>query len=179
MSPTTPPIIINMPATSAAPWWAPYVLAGLFVVAGAAIGMISTGLSDRRKHRADDRRQWDKEIRDLYLHATKCFEAVRSTRWTSDDRTGPNVRYETASQAEAELRTIVDSLELIADQRTLQAARDLLDGVGGVTSLLHDRITDKERYRALYGQHNELLAAVKSNLRTASSKPITPRSARS
>lgn len=73
MPPTPAPIIINMPSTGAE-WWAPYALAGMFVIIGAVIGLLSTKLSDKRKHAADDRRQWDKDIRETYS------EAVGSSR---------------------------------------------------------------------------------------------------
>lgn len=48
--------------TAAAPWYAPYVTAGCFVVTGAMVGAMSTYLSDRRKHKRDDRLRWDASI---------------------------------------------------------------------------------------------------------------------
>lgn len=37
---------------------------------------MSTKLSDGRKRRADDRRQWDKDIRDLYLDVAKALREI-------------------------------------------------------------------------------------------------------
>ena len=47
-------------------WWIPAVTAGATLV-GALIAATVSWRSDKRKFKADDRRQWDKEIRDLYL----------------------------------------------------------------------------------------------------------------
>lgn len=122
MPPTPPPIIINMPPTGA-PWWAPYLLAGLFVIFGAAIGLISTHLSDKRKLRADDRRQRDKEIRDLYLEADAAYRVVRDA-WSSS-RTHIKSEYPEAEQAVEDLARVASSLELIANELTTDAAWEL------------------------------------------------------
>jgi hypothetical protein len=61
-------------------WWIPAVTAGATVLGAliAALVAIVTGwLSDRRKFEAEDRRQWDKEIRDLYLDVAKCVGRYR------------------------------------------------------------------------------------------------------
>ncbi len=83
MPPTPPPIVINNLPTpaSGAPWWAPYLLAGLFVLVGATIGLLSTKLSDKRKQAGDDLRQWDKEIRTLYLEAMEHYKGLDGGRF--------------------------------------------------------------------------------------------------
>jgi hypothetical protein len=45
-----------------APWWAVPVIAGCFAIFGALVAFVSASLSDRRKGKRDDRRQWDKQL---------------------------------------------------------------------------------------------------------------------
>ncbi|ROS46199.1 hypothetical protein [Curtobacterium sp. PhB78] len=49
------------------PWWLPPLLTGAFVLAAAFITLGSLWLSDRRKLCREDRRQWDRELKDNYI----------------------------------------------------------------------------------------------------------------
>src|SRR5579885_1893176 len=67
--PPTPigPMNVADAVVQAAPWWGVPLLAGTFLLLGAVIAFVSTYFSDRRKLAREDQRQWDKEIRDLYM----------------------------------------------------------------------------------------------------------------
>jgi hypothetical protein len=60
-----------------APWWAVPVIAGCFAIFGALVAFVSASLSDRRKGKRDDRRQWDKQLLDAYSDTVKQLEPFR------------------------------------------------------------------------------------------------------
>jgi hypothetical protein len=66
---------MTLSATATLPWWwVPAVTAGAAVLGAliaALVAIVTTWLSDRRKFKAEDRRQWGKEIRDIYLDVAK------------------------------------------------------------------------------------------------------------
>lgn len=167
MPPTPAPIIINMPSTGT-PWWAPYLLAGLFVLFGAAIGLLSTRLSDKRKSGADDLRQWDKEIRDLYLEADAAYRVIRQAWWSrvQDDESD----HVPAERAVEDLDRITSSLGLIANELTVNAARSvtaqarvILDLLRRGTPLSGDQ---SQYYVNMRTAHEMLLERVKKDIRT-------------
>jgi hypothetical protein len=166
MLPTAPPVIINMPP-SGAPWWAPYLLAGFFVVIGAAIGLLSTKLSDKRKLKADDRRQWDKEIRDLYLEAMESYREIYKSRWERQVVKLQNSFHMRARQETEALESVCESLELIANEATVTALRTMTQAADAIASQLHDGVNAKEPYLAMNRAQSTFMAAVKDNLRTA------------
>lgn len=173
MPPSAPPVIVHMPS-SGAPWWAPYLLAGLFVLVGAAIGLLSTHTSDRRKLAADDRRQWDKEIRDLYLQAVESCATVEEFRWETRRASLLGSCHMLALQETHALETIASSLELIANEETVKAARNLAMSVRKIADSLHDGLNEKEPYREMLQAQRALLQAVKVNLRTATDVKRAP-----
>lgn len=94
----TPPATAPGPSISAAPWWATPIVAGIFLVIGSTLALGSTWLSDRRKLRRDDLRQWDREIRDGDIRVSRVAKIVRQTRdmrWGQPEELGrPSTDYE-------------------------------------------------------------------------------------
>lgn len=167
-TPSPVPIVINMPA-SGSPWWGVPAITATAVLFGALVAFFSTRFSDQRKRKADDRRQWDKEIRDLYLEATACCDDIRKSRWEGSSG-GVTPSYERARGAANKLKTVSDSLELIAEPKTVQAARKLEEVAENFANSLHDGIVDKALHRMITPARSELLEAVKVNLRTKTRK---------
>lgn len=145
------------------------------MVLGAAVGLLSTKLSDHRKLAADDRRQWDKEIRDLYLEAVESCSEVDEYRGEQDPEKLKISIHMAALHDAATLDTIASSLELIANEATVAAARNLAQTVHQIANHMHDGINKKELYKDMYDAQQSLLHAVKVNLRTAKATGAGPK----
>jgi hypothetical protein len=169
MPPTPPPVIINMPASApGAPWWAPYLLAGLFVVVGATIGLLSTRLSDKRKQASDDLRQWDKEIRTLYLEAMDHYKKLQEGRWEYTPSKLSGRYYDEAKARANALETIAQSLEVIANPATVTTAHAMADAAIAIKEVLSSGSQDKSLYVPMDKAQKAFLVAVKVNLRIES-----------
>lgn len=74
--------LFDQVTSDAQAWFVPSI-AGLFALVGAFIALLSTRASDGRKQRADDRRQWDRDIRESYsktLEASQLFSSIKLTK---------------------------------------------------------------------------------------------------
>ena len=67
------------------------LIAGSFLLIGAVIALVSTALSDGRKMRREDRRQWDQQVRDAYNRVRElcsqisdAVQGVASARWETE-----------------------------------------------------------------------------------------------
>ena len=166
-SPTPTPIIINMPS-SVSPWWAVPLITAIAVLIGALVAFLSTTASDRRKLKADDRRQWDKEIRDLYVEASAICERIADINafWFRNDSLEMELEdYERVVEYERKLRNIHNSFDLIAAPETSDASKQLANAVSDYAMSLHDRINDRSTYQEVIRLHEVLRDAVKQNLR--------------
>jgi hypothetical protein len=220
---TVPQTIVA--AADAAPWWGIPVIAGCFLLVGATLAFLSTALSDRRKMKRDDLRQWDKDLRDLYVQASGVVnEIVRnrvhggyfrltagnelpgiygeyvfrslSARELNSERVKLAVarrfpKYERFISDELRefhrleamrgeilqireqmikqirpLEEVYDSVQIFAGRRTIEGARELLQSVETLISVMHDGFyPNKAQWRHVHGAQREFLNAVKENLR--------------
>jgi hypothetical protein len=166
-TPTAPDAVVD-----AAPWWGVPLVAGLFVLFGALIALLSAFLSDRRKLRREDQRQWDREIRDLYVAAMRETAVIRDG-WRSLRQKSALERQdmETCWEAQDRLRDIGRSMEIIGAPATITALDELQEAVHGVVSNMHDLVFDKEEYRKIRPAEDAFLKAVKRNLRVDEHRP--------
>jgi hypothetical protein len=157
------------PVPGLAPWWGVPVIAGGFLLAGAVLAFLSTSLSDRRRLNREDRRLWDREIRDSYLEITRYFGRITAFRYqVLADEEDRRSRYQAGAEALAGLREQVAMLEVIGTPALIARAHELEDRSAAVVALWHELINPgKPEYRALNTARNELLDAVKDSVRGA------------
>ncbi|MFJ9780146.1 hypothetical protein ACIRSS_11220 [Amycolatopsis sp. NPDC101161] len=163
------PAALAPAAPGSAPWWGVPVIAGGFLLAGAVIAFLATSLSDRRRLNREDRRQWDRDIRDAYLEITRYFGRITAFRYqVLTDEGDRRSRYQAGAEALAGLREQVAMLEVIGTPAVIARAHELEDRSAAVISLWHELINPgKPEYRALNAARNELLDAVKDSVRGA------------
>jgi len=166
------PAALAPAAPGSAPWWGVPVIAGGFLLAGAVIAFLSTSLSDRRKLAREDRRQWDREIRDSYLEITRHFARIAAFRYVvlsgEEDR---QERYRAGADALAGIREQIAMLEVIGTPPLISRAHELEERSATVVSNWHDLINPgKPEYRALNAARNEFLDAVKDCIRVERSQ---------
>lgn len=65
-SPLKSPILVQLVDPNASPVWLAPLLTGVFVLIAALVALLSLRLSDRRKLDREDRRQWDREMKDSH-----------------------------------------------------------------------------------------------------------------
>ena len=128
MNPTpspTPFIVQVISDGSTAPWLTP-LLAGLFLIVGAFIAFMSTALSDRRKLRRDDLRQWDKEIRDTFLRIARAHQVLVVYPFMISEGSRPaSADVKEARAALHEIASAASEMQLIAPVRVALAATDV------------------------------------------------------
>lgn len=175
LSPTSPaPAPVPTPTTASAPWWGVPVIAGIFLLSGALIAFLSTAASDRRKLAREDRRQWDKEIRDAYVEISKHVNDVIEFRWShlSSDE-DKRARYEAGASARERIVSQGDLLRIIGTRPLVERVEDLESACSRVVAFWHDKINpDKYVYRELRAALGELLNTVKSEIRVERYKPF-------
>lgn len=170
-------VVSNTPLHSAAdvaPWWGVPLIAGAFLLTGALIAFISTTVSDRRKLAREDRRQWDREIRDSYIEISDQVDLIVGYRYRYMDESDESkrARYEAGAAALAIIRREVERLEIIGTDLVISRARDLVVGCQDVVSLWHDETNaGKSAYRSVNGALGELRHAVKDGIRLERYKP--------
>jgi len=161
-------------AASVAPWWGVPVIAGAFLLTGALIAFISTSISDRRKLAREDRRQWDREIRDSYIEISNQVNLINNYQYRSIGESDKikRARYEAGAAALGTIRQEVERLEIIAIDLVISRARDLESSCQTIVSRWHDGINgDKFDYRSMRGGLGELRHAVKDGIRLKRYKP--------
>jgi hypothetical protein len=125
--PTPPPVIINMPETGA-PWWGVPLLAGLFVIIGAAVTFFSTMTSDRRKAKREDKVRvatGSTESASSFLEqAARIEKAVAQQLTLSHVKFQGDYLNDIAALLE-DLDTAWTKFELVADKELLQPGKDL------------------------------------------------------
>ncbi len=168
---TTP--ALTAPASGSAPWWGVPVIAGGFLLAGAVLAFVAIALSDRRKLTREDRRRWDREIRDTYLEITRHLARITAFRYqVLTDEDERRLRYQAGAYALAGMREQVAMLEVIGTPALIAKAHELEDRTGVVVSLWHELINPgKPEYRALNTARNEFLDAVKDSIRVEQYQP--------
>lgn len=127
MPPTPPPVIINMPDTGA-PWWGVPLLAGLFVIIGAAVTYFSTRASDKRKVKREDKVRIATESTES---ASKLMEeAARIEKLVAQQQTLSHAKFQ--GDYLNEITALLEDLdsawtkfELVADKDLLQPGKDL------------------------------------------------------
>lgn len=128
---------------------------------GAGITVFSTMLSDRRKRKGDDRRQWDKEIRDLYLDVAAClrrYEALelRVVYQDETDMDGASPSFSESKrqkhglhnkQVQPYMRSILEDLDRIVERAEIINNSDILttiksthEQIDKMNRLAHDGI---------------------------------------
>lgn len=123
-TPTSSPLLVQVTGLSANPPWLVPLLTGAFVLAAALIALLSLYLSDRRKLAREDRRQWDREIRETYLEISADVELLRLILANSYNRLPSINRFDEPGVEEARNRVFRNcrELELIAPKSVVEAA---------------------------------------------------------
>lgn len=168
------------------PWWAiPAITAGSTIF-GALVAFLTSLWSDHRKFKADDRRQWDKEIRDVYLDVAKClntFDALhlRMNYLDEADLSNPGAwlretkreaaakhnmeQYPQIAPIEDELQSIYDRAEIIVDERLLKEIKSLMDTLEAIRASCSDGIYFDTMRTELAKQREAVLKRAKAALR--------------
>lgn len=156
------------------PWWGVPLIAGGFLLTGALIAFISTSVSDRRKLAREDRRQWDREIRDSYIEISDQVDLIVDYRYRGGEPDEyKRARYEVGRAALGVIRREVERLEIIGTDLVISRGHDLVDSCQTVVSLWHDKINPgKAEYRSVNGALGELRNAVKDGIRLERYKPF-------
>jgi hypothetical protein len=165
---------VPAPTAASAPWWGVPVIAGCFLLTGALVAFLSTAASDHRKLAREDRRQWDKEIRDSYLEIAKNVNEIADFRWShvvSDEE--KLARYETGALVHYKIRGQGDLLRIIGTRPLVERVETLESSCSQIVASWHDGINpNKYLYRELRGALGELLNTVKSEIRVERYKPF-------
>jgi hypothetical protein len=138
------------PAPSSANWQTALTQGG-FLIAGALIAFTSTLLSDRRKLKREDQRQWDAELKTSYVAIAaavrRCnLEAARIRAGSSKERLAAVM--EPTEEAMRTVQEQVRLLELIARRPVIDAAKAVQTQVteiwqAGLIGLTDDPEADK------------------------------------
>jgi uncharacterized protein YecT (DUF1311 family) len=151
-----------------APWWAVPVIAGCFAIFGALVAFVSASLSDRRKGKRDDRRQWDKQLLEAYSDTVKQLEPFRfrgQEPLGSDDPAWGSYYADLSARAEV-IRSNGALLHLVGDRRSLEATENLVQTAGNICALAHDhQPASKDQYREVRRAEAELTRAYQLLLR--------------
>lgn len=146
-APTSSPLLVQVTGVSANPPWLVPLLTGAFVLAAALIALLSLYLSDHRKLAREDRRQWDKEIRETYLRISADVDLLRLILSNSFDR-APNIdRFDEPGVEEARDRVFRScrELELIAPKLVVEAGLAVSDSLDELLLAL-DRPDNEQSY---------------------------------
>jgi hypothetical protein len=156
------------PSPSVAPWWGVAVIAGFFLLAGGFLAFFSTWLSDRRKLKREDQRQWDKVLLATYLKVVELVPKLRQTRWLSDG-TQVAERHPEMSSVQQELEDLGHTLVIVGDDGLFEAFKELCDATGNAVTKAHDgiKITGPEN-RRISTAREALEVEVRRSLRIAS-----------
>jgi hypothetical protein len=100
------------------------------------------------------------------------YREIYKSRWERDVVKLQNSFHLRAQQETEALKSICESLELIANPTTVTALKDMANAAGGIASQLHDGFNKKEPYLKINRAQDSFLAAVKENLRTAEKPEI-------
>lgn len=73
---TATPVVDAGSSVMPQPWWLAPALTGFFVLVAAFIALGSLWLSDRRKLKREDARQWDRELREIYVELAGVLRGV-------------------------------------------------------------------------------------------------------
>ena len=156
----------------------------------ASVSLFTSWRSDKRKFRADDRRQWDKEIRDLYLDvavAMKAWDSLELHFVFADekemergDATGQFFHSEAKRQkwqdhnraVYPQIGPIIDTLkaiygraEIIANEKILKLMSNLIERTEAMRTWCHDGLVFRTDQENLVSLRSQLLQATKTALR--------------
>lgn len=157
--------------TEPAPWWGVPVIAGGFLILGGLLAFTSTWLSDRRKLRREDRRQWDKVLLETYLRIVELLPELRQTRWLQEGEAIMR-RHSEMEKAQAELENFGHTVSLVADNQLLASFRALCDVTRVPVARAHDGLGIRAaENRAIGNAHSEFEGEVRRGLRITKHKP--------
>ncbi|WP_433125321.1 hypothetical protein ACQPWW_22515 [Micromonospora sp. CA-240977] len=148
------------------------MIAGAFLLIGALIAFLSMAASDRRKLAREDRRQWDREIRDAYVDIAAEVNKISEYRGLVLPEGERGARYQAGSKASQRIRSQGDLLRIIGTRALVERVERLEYASSQIVAHWHDlQDAGKVEYRALNAARGELLNAVKSELRVERYKP--------
>ena len=123
---------------------------------------------------SEDRRQWDKEIRDAYVEIAKNVNEIAEFRWSnvvSDEE--KLARYETGALVRDKIRGQGDLLRIIGTRPLVERVETLESSCSQMVGSWHDGINpDKYLYREFRAALGELLNTVKSEIRVERYRPF-------
>lgn len=173
ISVVTPTPVAPAAPVASAPWWAVPLVAGAFLIIGALIAFVSTAASDRRKLAREDRRQWDKEVRDAYVEITKHVSVIMEFRYQVIPDEARRARYEAGRAALDAIGDQGSLLAIIGTRKLVERLYNLERAGSHIVSVWHDRLDPpKDAWRAFRAAHGELPNTVKSELRVEPYKPF-------
>jgi hypothetical protein len=173
--------------TSTLPW-IPLTSGVVGAVLGSTMTFTSTWLSDRRKRKADDERQWDKEVRDLYLDVAKTIReyeqlSLRVVFQDQADMDAPthfllNTKRERNAahnmEVQPQMRLIVERMariveraEIISNETLFRTITDLHVLLDKMTGYAHDGIVIGAEMRRVSELRGLLLDETRKSLRRA------------
>jgi hypothetical protein len=156
----------------------------------ATVSLFTTWRSDKRKFKAEDRRQWDKEIRDLYLDVAEAmkiwdklelhvvftdqkelerghktgqffYSEAKRQKWQDHNRTV----YPQIAPIIDTLNTIYGRAEIIANEKILNLMSRLIEQTEAMRTMCHDGFVYRTDRESLDSLRSQLLQATKKALR--------------
>lgn len=200
--PSPPPVTItstvqvpssNVPVSQANPGLGGWAVPIATLIA-ALIAAIFLTINEVLKRRTEDKRQWDKEVRDLCVSAVSTSnqlsaiisdvryryhpepkptmrERLRSLRAGSDDNPLPRQqryamsRFPEAARLRAQINDLKEQANLIAPPKTYAAFEALANACHSAAAYLSDGFADRSTSRIVASAREDLIDSVKQDLR--------------
>lgn len=163
-----PTFVIQTVSQPGTPTWVTPVVAGIFVIAGAIIAFFSTRWSDRKRLQREDRRQWDKQILELYA---AIFDSTKSLNdiWHSG-RLSRKSRKAVLAEV-AELTRIIQKssgeLTIIGPPKVSEAAQEVALQAQYLENNIQQHRAGKNAFRPVTSAAFELQAQTRLALRVS------------
>lgn len=184
-APAQPTIINNITSPSSFSWLVP-----IATLVGALIAASVVLWNEKRKARREDMRQWDKEIRELYIRATHIFDKIYDNLWRAEFVEIPSSEEMTTAEREEELEKrkprqdanikllrmeirpqqdefedVVNMIELIAPKSVHDAFKSARLLLGEGLAPMADGLFTLSQRNKIYRASKPLLPAVRKGLR--------------
>ena len=170
-TPTLIPAVVNVVASGASYWFTPFIpliSALLGAAIGGAIALISARSSDKRKQRADDLRQWDSNLIEIYIEINAATLVFYNT-WQFNEGDLNHLRKQLPEMEKAvnSIANGVAVIEIIAPscedacrqllERAKVSMRDAEDGIP-----MHG-----DRLSSFKGAHAGLIESIRQRIRVS------------
>jgi len=178
VNPSPSPSLIDVAANTSAPWWGVPVIAGSFLVIGAALGFAFNWLLESRKAKREDKLRWHELVRklsaEIFAHGSRLYDLSREDadlRSLGLDDSIP-IKAQVVRALSEEKRALANKANELAiivpksfNRALLAYVRDARDSVSDNVNMAREAIA------GLRGSRAALMAEVRSYLGLPSDSP--------